>query len=915
MDPASERVRAEGKFLWLGDEKFFVRGTTYGAFAPNAEGDQFPEPAQVAKDFSLMRAAGMNSILTYTVPPLWLLDQAQQDGLRVVVNIPWMGHVCFLEQASSRREARRAVREAVTRCRNHPAILMHAVAKELPPQIIRWQGKKACERFLHELYEVAKDADPDALVTYTNFPTTEYLELPFLDVATWNVYLHERPEFCAYLSRLQHIAGELPFVLTEIGMCSFRHGREGQAEFLDWQLEEAFDHGAAGAVVFGWTDPFYQDHCLVEEWGFGLVDAERETKPSYHTVSRRFHHETPFAPDREWPRISVVVALYNAEKTLDECLKSLAHLDYPDYEVIVVNDGSTDGSQAIIDRYPQFRSIAGENGGVSAARNRGLNAATGEIVAYIDSDAYADPHWLHYLAASFAESDVVGVGGPNLVPPSDEWVAKCVYRSPGGPTQVMLDDVAAEHIPGCNMAFYREALMEIGGFDEIYRAAGDDVDICWRLLEQGHRLGFSPSAVVWHHRRPSARAYWRQQVGYGMAESLLERRHPAKFNPWGHTFWGGTIYSPYPQFRLFEGRAIYQGLWGSAPFQSIYETGAGGAISFLPRAMEMHVALIALAAVSLVFPWALAVLGAAIAYVAYYCVATSRQAQLDIFAERPSKAPWHQRFRWRAMIAWLHFLEPLARDWGRLKGGLTPWRAALEESLPPDVEVETPWQQRWNPVRRYLQWSLPCDERVEKDSLLKRLTQHLNARSLLRGLELGLRGLGRLPAARRPGQGGAEDGGGAPRRPAPHRALRRRDPPQPHGHRLPADLPGPGHRHGPAGPGAGHGCPAAAGSRDLDRTRARGRPHRVWTAQRDRRALLRGRLRHRPGESPWRLSRATSRSTGDCCGRRAATRSTSSGSSRSAFSPCRWRCSTRSRSSSPWTRPWAICPCPRGSSC
>ena len=117
--PSPHRVRALGRFLWLGDEKFFVRGVTYGAFAPNAEGHQFPEPAVMAKDFSLMRAAGVNTILTYTVPPLAMLDQAQENGLRVIVNVPWMGHVCFLEQESTRRDARLAVRDAVSSLSDH----------------------------------------------------------------------------------------------------------------------------------------------------------------------------------------------------------------------------------------------------------------------------------------------------------------------------------------------------------------------------------------------------------------------------------------------------------------------------------------------------------------------------------------------------------------------------------------------------------------------------------------------------------------------------------------------------------------------------------------------------------------------------------------------------------------------------
>ena len=74
----------------------------------------------------------------------------------------------------------------------------------------------------------------------------------------------------------------------------------------------------------------------------------------------------------------------------------------------------------------------------------------------------------------------------------------------------------------------------IEGFDTVYRAAGDDVDICWRIMEKGWKIGFNPSAVVWHHRRNTIRGYWKQQKGYGKAEALLEQKWPEKFNPHGH---------------------------------------------------------------------------------------------------------------------------------------------------------------------------------------------------------------------------------------------------------------------------------------------------------------------------------------------------------------------------------------------
>lgn len=719
------RPRVEGKFLYLGDQKFFTRGVAYGAFPPNLEGHQFPDPPEVAKDLALMQEAGINAILTYTVPPLSLLDQAWEHGIMVIVTIPWMEYVCFLEQPGFKREIKRQVREGVASCRRHPAVLMYCVGKEIPPAIVRWQGRKKVEGLLRDLYRVAKDQDPDGLVSYTNFPTTEYLELPFVDVWTFNVYLHRRPEFCAYLSRLQHLAGELPLILTEFGMCSFRHGRDGQAAFLDWQIEEIFDHGLAGAVIFGWTDRFFQDGCLIEDWGFGLVDAERRLKPSYEVARRRFRTGVPFPAARRWPKISVVVATHNAARTLDDCLKSLVNLRYPDYEVIVVNDGSADESDAIIQRYP-FRAVSTANNGVSAARNEGLRTATGQIIAYIDSDARADPDWLSYLAATFGESDVAAVGGPNLVPMQDNWVAKCVYRSPGGPTQVMLDDQSAEHIPGCNMAFRKWALDEIGGFDPVFRKAADDVDICWRLLERGYRIGFSPAAVVWHHRRPSVKAYWRQQVGYGESEALLERKHPNKFNAWGHTFWAGRIYAPYPIFRLFGRPLIYHGLWGSSGFQSMYDPGGGGLLTFLPRAMEFHLVLIALTFLGIFFPPALLLVGLGLGYTAWYCVASAAHAKLNDLAATDGPATWARRVRWRALIAWLHFLEPLARDWGRLKGGLTPWRNALPEAR--RMPRPSRWWQRLQPLRRRLGWAYPGSLPLEKYAFLERLTRKLVAR-------------------------------------------------------------------------------------------------------------------------------------------------------------------------------------------
>ena len=135
-----------------------------------------------------------------------------------------------------------------------------------------------------------------------------------------------------------------------------------------------------------------------------------------------------------------------------------------------------------------------------------------------------------------------GIGGPNIAPPGDGVIADCVANAPGGPVHVLLSDEVAEHIPGCNMAFRREQLMAIGGFDPRFRVAGDDVDLCWRLQERGWTLGFAPTAVVWHHRRNSITAYLKQQYSYAKAEALLAEKWPGKYNGVGHVMWQGRLY-------------------------------------------------------------------------------------------------------------------------------------------------------------------------------------------------------------------------------------------------------------------------------------------------------------------------------------------------------------------------------------
>ncbi len=692
---AGSRVVLGGKFLWVGQKKLYVRGVTYGTFRPSMDGSAFPSPRVVEQDFSLMSANGVNAVRTYTTPPHWLLEIALRCNLRVLVGMQGERHYAFLHEKKMVRQIRNQVRSGARACAGHRAVLGYLVANEIPASIVRWHGARAVEKFVKQLHDEVKEQDPEALVSYANYPSTEYLDLSFLDLVCFNVFLESQDKYEAYLARLQNLAGNRPLLVTEIGLDSHRNGDKAQAACLDWQIRKTFAAGCAGAFVYAWTDEWYRGGEDVNDWDFGLTSRTRQPKQALSVV-RKVFEEVPFASEETWPKISVVVCTFNGRRTIRECLEGIGKLHYPNYETIVVDDGSTDGAGDIAAEY-DVRLIRTENQGLSAARNLGWQSATGEIVAYIDDDASPDPDWLTYLAAAFLKEEYAGVGGPNIPVPDDGDTANCIANSPGGPAHVLLSDCEAEHIPGCNMAFRRSWLEVINGFDPQFRQAGDDVDVCWRTRDRGGKLGFSPAAMVWHHYRRTVRAYWKQQMGYGKAEAMLERKWPEKYNSGGYATWAGHIYvnGIFRSLSLSRGR-IYQGTWGTAGYARLYEP-APNLLNSLPLTHEWqltNLVLAALCGISMFWGRLLGVLPiAVVAFVLSLVPATSAAAKVRF----PESAKGRfTRFRLRVLTGLLHLMQPLTRLWSRLVYSLTAWRIRRFPTLSfPWPRMFQLWSERW----------------------------------------------------------------------------------------------------------------------------------------------------------------------------------------------------------------------------
>ncbi|MBE9199587.1 MULTISPECIES: glycosyltransferase [unclassified Nodularia (in: cyanobacteria)] len=706
------RLRVQGKFFFAGEEKVFLKGVSYGPFITGTHGAPLPEEPVIEKDFELMQELGVNCLRVYIVPPGWFLELAEFYGLRVLVGIPWSQHITFLDSETLKSEILQTIAHAVQACRHYPAAFAYLVGNEISPDIVRWYGAAKIQAFLQELMAIVKENDPNALVSYANYPCTEYLNLDCVDFLSFNVYLHSDRDFRGYLSRLHNLAVEKPLVFSEFGADSIREGLDTQAAILSQKLAASFEMGVAGTFIFSWTDEWFTGGHAIQDWAFGVVTENRQNKPAFKAVQHYYQASLPPALT-EYPQVSVIVCAYNAERTMESCLASLEKLNYPNYEVIVVNDGSTDRTLEICQKYPHIKLICQPNYGLSIARNVGLEAATGEIIAYTDSDCYADPDWLTYLVITFQSTGLSAVGGPNFQPPEDSLIPSCVAVSPGCPTHVLLGDDTAEHIAGCNMAFLKKALQEINGFDPQFRAAGDDIDVCWRLQDQGYTIGFSPAAIVWHYRRNTVKDYLKQQRGYGKAEALVYFKHPYRFNLFGQARWMGRIYGGLAAAMILQTPVIYSGVFGRGLFQTLYQPSVP-MFAYLPLTLEWNLLallLIGLLAVTGNNPlWGIA------PFILSWlmCFIGAWQAPIDTR---------FQGLRGRLLVALLIYLGPLVRSWERYK-----WRIKGLGKVDPVLQQTTQQKLQISWLQREIYLSYWTDSGLEKESILQGMMDFLTSR-------------------------------------------------------------------------------------------------------------------------------------------------------------------------------------------
>lgn len=671
------RLETGGKWLRANGGKWQMRGVSYGPFKPNRRNEPFPEDDRLAADFAHIRNLGFNTVRLYELPTQAVIREATGQGLRILAGIPWTDHVDFLRGRMLQWEIRQHVREAVGRFKEVPCIAGFLVGNEIEKTLVRWMGPERVRGFLNSLIEEGKSVSPGHLFSYATYPSTEYLIPEQADFLAVNLYLEQPQALTAYLQRLQNLAGDRPLVITEFGLDVAAHGTMAQAETFRWFQEACRQAGTAGTVWFSYTDEWCRGGEEVTRWKFGLVDEQRNERPVCQTVAAS---HTAVSASRQVPRISVIVCTFNGTATLRPCLESLGKLRYSDYEVLLVDDGSTHDIAGIAADFPQVRYVRQDHAGLSAARNMGADLATGEILAYTDDDCIVDEDWLAFLATGFDDPMWVAAGGPNIPPPPRNRTEAVVAAAPGAPAHVLLSDIEAEHLPGCNLAIRKTALAAIGGFRLHYEVAGDDVDVCWRLRETGGKLRFVPGAMVWHHRRYTVSAYFRQQRGYGRAEALLMKDHPERFGTLGGARWLGGIYGDRATAPPLNEGSIFHGPQGTGLFQGIYRQGlrcwldwAGGvlwvALLLLAVIMRLPAATAVVISVSLI-------------------LAACRLRHL-------THPPFALSLMESCLLLGLCWWQPVVREWNRLLGMI---RLGARPSGQSDREGR---EKTFKPVRKF----------------------------------------------------------------------------------------------------------------------------------------------------------------------------------------------------------------------
>ena len=411
---------------------------------------------------------------------------------------------------------------------------------------------------------------------------------------------HRRAVSWAYFTLVRLFVG-LPITDTQTGMKLFRRRVLGEALGRMLVKTYAFDlellaiaHSRGAKIV---------EAPVVIRFGsrFGCLKAETVRTMAHDSLAVFYRlkvlkyyakAEVPKPMDHD-PLVSVVIACPSSSWMLDECLGALAGQSYGKWECLVLPDGPI---AAPAD--PRVRVLPTGKVRPAEKRNLGIREAKGEIVAFIDDDAYPDAHWLEYAVKNFGDAGIGAVGGPAVTPPGDGFLARVggrVYDNPlvsgnyryryrAGGVRRDVDDY-----PSCNLLVRKPLLDEIGGYRTDFWP-GEDTLLCKDVVDRWKRIVYDPWVVVFHHRRPLFGPHLRQLGRYAFHRGYFMKRFPSN-----------SLHASYfvpSAFVAYLVAVIPLAAWMACEWRIEAWQGATGQALFAPLALYLLLALATTAALN-----------------------------------------------------------------------------------------------------------------------------------------------------------------------------------------------------------------------------------------------------------------------------------------------------------------------------
>ena len=244
-------------------------------------------------------------------------------------------------------------------------------------------------------------------------------------------------------------------------------------------------------------------------------------------------------------QVSVIIPAYNASATIAKTLTALAQQDCSQpYEIIVVDDGSTDDTAQAVQSFPKVKYVHQENAGPASARNHGAQLAQGQFLAFTDADCTPHRDWLSCLMRGFDNNVAVVCGSYGIANP-ENYLAKCVHAEIVYRHRYLVPDFP-KVFGSYNFCVRKNIFEAVGGFNTAYRrASGEDNDLSYKIFKTGQRIYFQRQALVDHRHPTQVSRYLQEQFRHGFWRVSMYADHPQMARGDGYTFWKDIVEVPW----------------------------------------------------------------------------------------------------------------------------------------------------------------------------------------------------------------------------------------------------------------------------------------------------------------------------------------------------------------------------------